>query len=109
MSAVARDLVLGYAIYELRHSSLLINNLAVDPDYQKTGIGRAMIDKLKSKLNPLKRTKLKILIRETNLSGIRFFKNQKFRVMSLIRDSYPEENQDGILMQYQIFKDLTEL
>jgi ribosomal-protein-alanine N-acetyltransferase len=43
--------VVGYMVYQMQKSCLYLINFAVDPQHQRRGFGRALIEKLKSKIN----------------------------------------------------------
>jgi ribosomal-protein-alanine N-acetyltransferase len=43
--------VVGYILLHLRHDHISLLNFAVDPAYRRRGYGRALIEKLKSKIN----------------------------------------------------------
>lgn len=94
--------VLGFMIYELYKSKLSIINFAVHPDYRRQGIGTAMVDKLKDKLPLQRRTAIDLEIREKNLEAQLFFKSQDFRAVSIIREYFPDINEDAYIMRYSI-------
>lgn len=82
------DQIVGFMIYELHRGRLHILNFAVDPQYWRRGIGRQLVDKLKMKLSPDLRNKIRLHVRETNLAAQLFFRAQGFRAVSLLRDFY---------------------
>ncbi len=89
----------GYVIYQLAKSSLVIKKLAVHSGYRHQGIGRAMILKLQSKLSHQRRCKIDIVVRESNLDALNFFKRFGFKARCLLRNEFRHE--DGILMRYR--------
>jgi len=52
--------------------------LAVDPDFQKKGIGRCMFEKAESKLRELGCSKINLQVRNSNKSVIAFYKHIGF-------------------------------
>ena len=52
--------------------------LAVDPDFQKRGIARRMVEEVESKLRKLGCTKINLQIRNSNNSVIAFYKHIGF-------------------------------
>lgn len=101
MVAEYAERIYGYMIYELHRNRLHILNFAVHPDRQRLGVGAAMADKLKSKLSPMRRTRLMLEVRETNDDAIRFFASQGFRAVSVLRDFYEDTTEDAYLFQYR--------
>lgn len=90
----------GYMIYELHKNRLHLLNFAVHPRFQRTGVGRAMIDKLMTKLSPDRRNRIVLEVRETNLDAQLFFKAMGFRAISVLRGFYGEDTaEDAYLMQ----------
>ena len=94
--------VVGYMIYELHKQRLHILNFAVDPKYQRSGIGSAMVAKLTSKLNIERRNRIMLEVRETNVAAQLFFKSQGFRAISVLRDFYEDTSEDAYLMMYRV-------
>ncbi|MBW1821984.1 MAG: GNAT family acetyltransferase [Deltaproteobacteria bacterium] len=52
--------------------------LAVDPDFQKNGIGRRMVEEVESKLRKLGCSKINLQVRNSNNSVIAFYKHIGF-------------------------------
>lgn len=101
MVAEHDDRVVGCMIYELHKSRLHILNFAVDPRYRRQGVGRQMVQKLVGKLSPLRRTRILLEVRETNLAAQLFFRTQGFRAVSVLRSYYDDTPEDAYLMQYR--------
>ena len=51
-----------------------INYLAVDPRFQRNGLGRKMMDTIQSKLSTLGCPKINLQVREDNLEAVNFYK-----------------------------------
>jgi len=51
-----------------------INYLAVDPHFQRNGLGRKMMDTIQSKLSKLGCPKINLQVREDNLEAVNFYK-----------------------------------
>lgn len=104
MVADCEETVAGFMVYELQLTKLEILNFAVHPQWRRRGIGQAMVNKLKSKLSPLKRSQLWLMIRETNLAAQLFFARQGFRYESTLRDFYQNDpcEDDAYLFAYRL-------
>jgi [ribosomal protein S18]-alanine N-acetyltransferase len=93
--------IAGYIIYDLATTSLIIHVIAVHPKYRRSGIGTALIERLKWKLTG-RRVKLEVLVRESNLSALAFFKSNGLIASGLIRKPYPEQTcDDGVMMAFR--------
>lgn len=101
MVAERRDQVAGFMIYELHKNRLHILNFAVAPECQRQGVGRAMVDKLTSKLSHNRRNRIMLEVRETNLDALLFFRSLGFHAISVLRDFYVDSEEDAYLMQYR--------
>ena len=97
MVAECSGLVSGVVIYALEKQAIDIHLLAVDPGQQWTGIGRGMIDKLKSKLTGSRRN-LFATVSEYDVAAQMFAKAMGFRAVETLRDW--DDQGDGILFQY---------
>lgn len=96
--------IAGFMFYELAPKRLHLLNLAVLPAMQRRGVGRSMIDKLKSKLSHQRRTRIATEVRETNLDAQLFFRAMGFRAVDVVRDFYSDTTEDAILFQYRLPK-----
>lgn len=90
----------GYMVYELHKRRLHLINFAVHPDHRRSGIGRAMVDKLKSKLSDDHRTELWLEVRDSNLDAQLFFRAMGFRAIRVLKDYYEDTTDDAYQMQY---------
>lgn len=92
----------GFFIYELHKTRLHVLNFAVARLHRRSGIGRAMVEKLKDKLSWERRSRILLEVRETNLSAQLFFRAMGFRAVSVLRDFYEDTSESAILMQYRV-------
>lgn len=101
MVAETEDRVVGYMVYELHKNRLHILNFAVDPQFRRSGIGKAMVQKLTSKLSYERRSRIMLEIRETNLPAQLFFRDMGFRAICILREFYEDSPEDAYLMQFR--------
>lgn len=101
MVAEYDDRVVGFMIYELHKTKLHVINLAVHPEFRRRGIGTQMVEKLLVKLSPQNRNRISLEVRETNVTAQFFFRNNKFRAVSILRDFYEDTAEDAYLMEYE--------
>lgn len=94
--------VIGYMIYELLKPKLQLLSMAVHKDFRRRGVGGAMLNKLKSKLSPLRRSRLVTEVRETNLIAQQFFAANEFHAVSIQRNFYEDTPEDAYVFMYRV-------
>lgn len=102
MVAEVGDKIVGFMVYTFHRERLHVLNFAVDPLQQRNGIGAAMVAKLVGKLNPGRRTRILLEVRESNLVAQKFFRQMGFRAIEVLREFYQDCDEDAYLMQYRI-------
>lgn len=102
MVAEYDERVVGFIVYELIRSKIHILNLAVGRDYRRRGVGRQLIEKQTQKLRPGGRCRVSVEVRETNLPAQLFFSACGFRAVNVLRDYYPDANEDAYAMIYRL-------
>ena len=108
MVAEQDDEIVGYMIYELYKTRLHILSFAVHQHHRRSGVGTAMVEKLKSKLSHQRRNRIVLEVRETNLEAQLFFKHQEFLALSVLRNFYDDTVEDAYLMQHRFVDEQTE-
>lgn len=95
--------VAGFMVYELHKSRMHLLNIAVGMDDRRRGIGRAMIEKLKTKLSPQRRSRLSLECADWNLSGHLFFRACGMRASHVIRGFYDGDGSDAYSFTFDSF------
>lgn len=95
------DRVVGVMIYELHKSRLHVLDFAVLREFHRCGVGRLMMDKLKSKLSKERRNRICLEVRETNIAAQVFFRSMGCRAVSVLHDFYDDTVEDAYLFQYR--------
>lgn len=80
--------VLGYIIYELLDDRFEVLRLAVDPIYQRQGVGRALLKTIERKLTPERRRRICILVEDSMLPTHLFLKATGYRATSVQGNEY---------------------
>lgn len=93
--------IVGFMIYELHKNRLHIMDFAVHPEFQRSGVGRAMVGKLTLKLSADRRNRIMIEVRERHVDAQLFFAELGFRAISVIPDLYDDSIEDAYLFQYR--------
>jgi len=102
MVATRDERVVGFMVYELRKSELHILNFAVDPELMRTGVGTAMLDKLKEKIRQQRRTVITVGVRESNLAAQLFFRNADFLCIGTVRGFYQQTDEDAYIFRWAL-------
>lgn len=98
-----QDHVVGYMVYEFTDDCLHIHNFAVDPDFRRQGVGRALVAKLIGKLSSHRRTEISLMVRESNLPAQLFFRDCGFKAVEIIPCYYHlDSGEDAYWMSYTI-------
>jgi len=90
----------GFVIYELHKTRLHILNFAVDPQSRRTGVGSAMVDRLKGKLSQQRRAELTAIVSERNIQAQLFFQKHGFIARGILPDHF-DGGIDGYEMIYR--------
>lgn len=93
--------VLGYMLYELHKGRLQILRFAVLPSFQRSGIGRAMVERLVGKLTPNHRTAIEVTCSERVTDGHLFLRACGFTAIGVERD-YFKRGHDGYRFRYSL-------
>lgn len=80
--ATEQDKVIGFILYKLKKTKLIIDYIATDPKFQRKGIGSELIKNLFHKLND-KRTKIETEVSEYNLTAQLFFSKLGFKAVEI--------------------------
>ena len=97
--------IVGFVIYETPKNRIFVTNIAVDPEFQRHGIARQMVQKLVSKMIYQQRHKIAIGIRETNLPALLCFRSLGFRASTMLKNFYENQSEDTYILQYRLGKE----
>jgi ribosomal-protein-alanine N-acetyltransferase len=102
MVVEAKDVILGFMIYELHRDKLELLDFAVLPAAQGKGVGTAMINKLVNKLDPNRRRRVCLNIRDTNLDAHLWFARRGFTATKIIRSPFDDVDEDAYRFVYRV-------
>jgi len=105
MVAEHEERIVGFVVYETPKNRLFITNIAVEPELQRHGIARQIIQKLVTKLIHQRRQKITIEIRETNLPALLCFRALGFKSTNTLKNFYEEQSEDAYVLQYRLGKE----
>ncbi len=90
----------GFAICQVVLDEASLFNLAVDPAFQRRGIGRQLLSELTEQLLARQVTTLWLEVRESNSAAIQLYQSLDFNEVSRRRNYYPTPTgrEDALLM-----------
>lgn len=100
VAVTGHGVIAGFMVYELHKSTLRLLNLAVDPFHRRSLVGRQLIQRLQDKLKNQRRTLITADVRETNLSGQKFFAACGFRAEQVISEHFGDTGEDAYQFRY---------
>jgi ribosomal-protein-alanine N-acetyltransferase len=93
--------VVAHMFYSIHKTHPRIDNIAVDPRYQRLGIGRCLMNWMTARLKAFgNRRKLLLTVPESNLHAQLFFRATGFQAIQVIRNYFQDPDQDGYVMTY---------
>jgi ribosomal-protein-alanine N-acetyltransferase len=92
--------VAGFMVYELSRRAIEIRNFAVHPEFQRTGIGAQMIERLVTKLSQQRRQSLLANVRESNTAAHLFFRAMGFCACDVLRGHYEDTGEAAYRFEY---------
>lgn len=102
MVVEVNEVVVGYMIYEIRKKSIDLLGIAVHPKYRRSGVGGALVNRLISKLVCGRRSRIMVLVRDSNLEAQLFLRNMGFLCTSVEKKYYKECDNDAYVMEFSI-------
>lgn len=81
--AEINGVVVGFVLYDLGHETVHLVRLAVDPAFQRMGIGKALMERVKSRLS-FTRRRIRVDVCETNVACQKFLAAQGFICDSVV-------------------------
>jgi ribosomal-protein-alanine N-acetyltransferase len=96
LKAVENGRMIGFIAGDTREQGLSwIATIAVLPEYQNQGVGRALLDACESKLTA---SRVRLCLRTDNLSALRLYERQGYQRVDLWRGYY-KDRADALVME----------
>lgn len=93
--------IVGFVIYEMHKKSVDVINLAVDPQWRRMGLGRALLQRVDDLLHVSRHRRdcVQCVVRDSNLTSQLFLRSTGFKATQVLRGHYDETNDDGYLFR----------
>lgn len=98
MVAVENDTVVGYIVSWFLQDEVHLLNVAVLPECQGRGLGRAMLDWLIGRAKETRRVLITLEVRDGNVVARKFYESLGFLVIGMRKNYYAETREDAIVM-----------
>lgn len=98
--ATHEDIVLAYVVAEFSKHSMELLAFAVRPEFQRAGIGHAMIDDMKRRIGGERKT-MQAIVRERNLDAQLFLKSCGFIATKVVKSPYEQTAEDGFIFTWR--------
>jgi ribosomal protein S18 acetylase RimI-like enzyme len=79
--------VAGFLLYHVYQNKFIIDRMAVDEKHRRLGCGTVLLENLKRKLGPLKKS-IDVILPESNLSAQLFLSSSGFKVEKGLKDYF---------------------
>jgi ribosomal-protein-alanine N-acetyltransferase len=96
------DRVIGYAIKLLRPKRIELWNIAVHPEWQRSGIGTLLLHHVARGVGDHGRTELTAQVRDGNLPGQLFLKHNGLVCESIVHRPYEACDDDGYVFRLRV-------
>lgn len=97
--------IVGFAVVQFVLDEASLLNIAVDPQLQKQGIGRILLDEVIHRAMVKQATTVFLEVRASNRRAITLYQMAGFNEMGLRKNYYPSNNgkEDAVMMALMVF------
>lgn len=100
--ACVGDRIAGHVVYQYTPRSLTVETLGVHPDFRRRGVARAMLARLKTKLDPIRRREISLVVRESATPMHLLLRSEGFRASGVWREFYGTPREDAYVFGYEV-------
>jgi ribosomal protein S18 acetylase RimI-like enzyme len=104
VAEAAKDVVAGYAHLTMHDCGWELKNIAVDGHFRRLGIGRSLVDYIKTNKLSRKRNNLFCSVREENLGAQLFCRANGLRCMTIVKNYYTDSASPAYFFRYVRYK-----
>lgn len=94
----------GYVMFWILQDEILINNIAVDPDHRRRGIGGRLLDTALAQGGEARCRIAYLEVRPSNESAIHLYRRRGFEVIGRRRGYYSDTREDALVMRADLLR-----
>lgn len=95
--------VLGFATFHRVIDEAELGNMAVDPDYQRQGVGKALLEEARKRLLEAGTKRVYLEVRPSNKPALGLYYSMGFGLYSLRKDYYRDPLENAYLLCLELF------
>lgn len=90
--------LVGYIFSWMIFEDLHINNVAVDPEYRRRGIGEKLVDAVVSEAELRGGIRVMLEVRPSNAGAVRLYEKLSFKRITVRKGYYSDTGEDGFIL-----------
>jgi ribosomal-protein-alanine acetyltransferase len=94
--------VLGFAAFQRLIDEAELRNIAVDPEHQMQGVGKALLEDARGKLLQVGTKRLFLEVRQSNTAALRIYYSMGFQMHSTRKEYYREPTEDASVLSLEL-------
>ena len=99
--------VLGFAAFYRIIDEAELRNIAVDPEHQRQGVGRALLGEASKRLMEAGAKRILLEVRPSNKAALGLYYSAGFGLRSLRKDYYRDPQEDALVLALELFPPVT--
>ncbi len=103
LEAMTPAKVLGFAIFQRVIDQAELMNMAVDPEQQHKGVGKALLEDARRRLHAFGIRRVFLEVRESNKTAQQFYYSAGFGLHSVRKDYYHDPREDAYVLWLELF------
>lgn len=93
-------IIVGFVIYEFAGRTVFLNNITIDINHRRKGLGKKLISRLKMSQLVSEKTKIQVILQETFLGAQLFLKSMDFIHIKTLPNFFDDIKRDAYVMQF---------
>jgi len=94
--------ILGFAAAQSVADEAELQNLAVDPEHQRHGLGHALLDGVRCRLRAAGTKRVYVEVRPSNEPALALYQSSGYAVVGRRQDYYPSPREDALVLSADI-------
>jgi len=98
VAEAARGQILGFVAAQRVADEAELQNLAVDPEYQRHGIGQALLEGVHGRLRATGTKRVYLEVRPSNQSALALYQSSGYSIVGRRQGYYPAPREDALVL-----------